>query len=378
MKEVFYIGFYDCIGGKHRGKSQSNIPGTMKMDFIIKALKKLCYKVNLISLSIDDVPGFHSLETIIVDEKETHIYIPYFSVKYRGKIRGAVPSVVKNLKRYIKKNFTEGSIVISYHSLAYGMILAETHREIKFRWVSQIEELYSLSRKDYQDLNYRATEEKMFEESDGFLFVNDLLPERYALGKPYAVSYGNYHVFSSRKPIVGEKINIVYTGIINEDRGVFLLLDAISYLSEKYTLNILGFGSDENMRRFHEKMKSINEEFGEKRVNFFGIRSGKAYTEFLSNQNIGVSLMSLEENIAYNAFPSKIMAYLGHSLFVVSSKSESITKSKVSPYLFFCDNTPEDVAKVIENVPVHSEYCTASFLEKMEKDFIRELDKLLN
>lgn len=378
MKEIYYVGFYNCIGGKNRIKAQSNLAGTMKMDFIIKALKKLGYRVNLISLSIDDIAGFHPLEIISVDEKESHVYIPYFSVKYKGKSRGAVSSLLRNLKKYLIDNLTEDSIVISYHSLAYGMMLSELHRKIRFRWVSQIEELYSLSRKDYQNLSFRETEEKMFAESDGFMFVNDLLPERYAEGKPYAVSYGNYHVFTDKQPPVGNKINVVYTGVINEDRGVFLLMDAMKYLPAKYNLNILGFGSEENMKRFHEQIVLLNSEFNEERIHFFGTRSGEEYTKFLSNQNIGVSLMGLEDNIAENAFPSKIMAYLGHSLFVVSTRSECITKSKVAQYLYFCDNTPKDVAETIKQVPVYSEYNVSSMLRKLEERFVEDLGYVLS
>ena len=377
MKEIYYIGFYNCIGGKKREKSSYNLPGTMKMDFIIKVLKKLGYRVKVVSLSIDDTVGFHPLEKVVIDDLEEHYYLSYFSFKLRGKVRGAVASLIRSLRTFIKKQITKESCVISYHSLAYGMLLTELQKEIGFRWISQIEELYSLSRKDYQDESYLSSEEKMFNSADGFLFVNDILPSRYAGNKPFAVSYGNYHVFSAMKPKVDSVINVVYTGVINEDRGIFLLMEAVKYLPPTYVLNILGFGSDDNMKRFKEQMDRINQETKEERIHFYGTRSGKEYSAFLANQNIGVSLMGLDSNIAENAFPSKIMAYLGHSLYVVSSKSESITRSKVAKYLYFCDNTPNDVARAIEEVPVHSEYNVSSALMELEDEFVQEVRKVL-
>ena len=83
--------------------------------------------------------------------------------------------------------------------------------------------------------------------------------------------------------------------------------------------------------------------------------------------------MDVNDEVAQNAFPSKIMAYLGHSLYVVSSKCEAIIHSKVAHLLFFCDNDPQMVAETILKVPVKDELNMKDELEKLEYIFLDEL-----
>jgi len=94
----------------------------------------------------------------------------------------------------------------------------------------------------------------MFDTADGFLFVNDIMKEKYAKGKKCAISYGNYHFFAKRETQNDGQINIAYTGIINEDRGIFTLMDAMQYLPQKYILNVLGYGLEQHMNRFKNRM----------------------------------------------------------------------------------------------------------------------------
>ena len=124
-------------------------------------------------------------------------------------------------------------------------------------------------------------------------------------------------------------------------------------------------------------MKRINEEEGYEKIKFCGTKKGEEYTRFLVNNDIGVSLMDVNDEVAQNAFPSKIMAYLGHSLYVVSSKCEAITQSKVAHLLYFCDNEPKNVAETILRVPVREQNDMKGELEKLETIFIKELHKVL-
>ena len=376
MKEIYYIGAFYGADAKFRENTNANPAGTMKMTFIIQALKKLGYKVIVVSIASDNAPGFHILEEIPVDDRETHVYVPYVSFSLKGKICGK-RSVEIFLKRYLTKVLKKTSTVVSYHSLAYGKMLSDLHRKIGFRWCPQIEEIYCLSRGELFDADFLRQEEKMFEDGDGYLFVNDLLPQKYAKEKPYAVSYGNYQVYSEKNPAPSGVVNMTYTGIINDDRGAFLLLESMKYLPSQYRLNILGFGTEKNMNRFYDTMARLNAEFGEERIRFFGTKSGKDYSEFLIHNQIGISLMDDDVHISTNAFPSKIMSYLGHCLYVVSSKTASIVNSKVADVLYFCDNEPQSIADAILSVPLQEENRAAEKLQELEKDFIRNLEKVI-
>ena len=124
-------------------------------------------------------------------------------------------------------------------------------------------------------------------------------------------------------------------------------------------------------------MNAINQKAGYEKIKFLGTKKGDEFSKFLSSNDIGVSLMDVEDEIAKNAFPSKIMAYLGHSLYVVSSKCEAIVNSKVAHLLYFCDNEPSKVAETILRVPVNKDCDMKQELEKLEEAFLVELQQVL-
>lgn len=73
-KAVYYIGFYDGKYCHKRGETEQNLAGSMKMDFIIQSLKKIGYKVTVISLTQGDkICGIK--EQHKVDEDEEYIYL---------------------------------------------------------------------------------------------------------------------------------------------------------------------------------------------------------------------------------------------------------------------------------------------------------------
>lgn len=376
MGKVYYIGFYNGRRCRKRRNCAENVAATVKMDFIIDALKDLGYQVHLISVSIGAGTGFFGLEHVKVDEQEEHDYIPYFALDIRNRAYLAGKTAGFFLKMYALLHLKKDDIVITYHSLAYHQFWTRLHKLIGFRWIPQVEEIYCLSRKDYQDEKYLEKEVRMFSSGDGFLFVNDIMAKKYAKGKPYAVSYGNYNVYAEKEAFSGEKIGVVYTGIINRDRGAFKVIDAMQYLPGNYELHILGFGSEDNMRQMWEHIKDANRV--EERVFFEGTKVGKEYTEFLLKHQIGISIMDTSAAISENAFPSKILAYLGHSLFVVSSRCPSIVESKVANLLYFCDDSAQDIARAIHEVPVYDKNNSITKLNQLKKEFLDDLSNVLS
>ena len=374
---VYYIGFYGEDKEGKRNNLIANPAGTVKMNFIINCLKELGYRIIILCITYDNSPGIHKQKKVVVDDREEYIYLPYFSLKINGKLRGQKKSSMYALKQYMTEQFTKESLVITYHSLFYENLIRDIHQKVGFKWISQVEELYNLSRKDYYNKDALETEESYFIDADGFLFVNDILPERYAFHKPYAVSYGTYDYFGDNKKSIDGLINVTYTGIVNEDRGIYRIIDAFNYLPKEYKLNILGFGSEENMQKMFSMIQKLNFDAGYDKAVFFGTKMGKDYSDFLLQNQIGISLMDTSDVVSQNAFPSKIMAYLGHSLYVVSSKCESIVKSKVAGDLIYCGETPEEIAEAVLSIKIGENHSMKERIQNLKKDFCTSLDDVL-
>lgn len=75
-KTVYYVGFYDGKYCHKRGDTEPNLAGSMKMDFIIQSLKKLGYKVIVVSLTAGS-QFIGVKESYYVDENENYVYVRF-------------------------------------------------------------------------------------------------------------------------------------------------------------------------------------------------------------------------------------------------------------------------------------------------------------
>lgn len=377
MKKVWYIGFYDGDMCSQRRKSKGNIAGTVYMNGLINSLKCLKYHVSVVSVQFAPTPGIYRQEHIVYDELLEYYFLPYISVKIGNKIVGG-KTIVVALEHFLNKKVSKNDIVISYHSLAYKDILSKLHKKIGFMWIPEVNEIYCLSRQKYANPLFLDAEVKMFKDGDGFIFSSDALAEQYAHNKPFVVLYGNYQVEMNEKRVPDDVVNITYTGIINEDRGVFRIIDAMSLLPPKYNLYILGFGDGKDMDKLQASIREMNCKLGSERVFFCGTKVGREYSEFLLDKHIGVSLINQDQDISNNAFPGKILSYMGHSLYVLSSSCDSILHSELGKYLYFCDNNPKSIADAIKTIPV-SETCNSSrVLSEMKEKFENSLKSMIS
>lgn len=377
MRKVFYIGFYDGDMCSPRRKSESNIAGTVYMRGLIDSLKRIGYPVTVVSLSHASGAGIYHRENIVVDSMEEQFFLPYAAVRLGARTAGA-RTVFLALKKFIRDNVQAEDIVISYHSLAYGDLLTKLHRKIGFTWIPEINEIYCLSIQDRRDDSLLDEELKLFQEGDGYLFASDILAKRYSRNKPSVVLYGNYEVATKGKEAPRGRVNITYTGIINEDRGVFRIVEAMEMLPSDFDLYILGFGSQEQLEKLRGCIEKINQKLNGERVFYCGIRTGKAYSDFLGDKHIGVNLISQQQGIADNAFPGKILSYMGHSLYVLSSACESIVQSRLGKAIYFCQNTPESIAEAIRQIPIHEKCDYTDLLGGLRRDFEEELKEMLS
>jgi len=378
---VYYIGFYLADTDKLKRKNiRASYAGSAKMEFVLQCLRALKYDVTVVSICPSKESGFVPEETFVIDEHEKHVYLSSLVYRIFGKniVRG--DRSLHYLKKYIRAHVTAEDIVMNYHSLVFGQHLARLKKQIGFRWIVELEELYRLATSKHKNSKRLAQEEAMFADADGYLFVNELHPMKYSNGKPYAVSYGSYAVCKEEDCVCepeNRQVVLTYTGIVNEDRGLFIVLDSMQYLPDRYTLRILGMGEEADLARMRDVIAQINHKAGFSRVEFMGTRTGEQYSAFLADCQIGLSLMDVSEDFSCNAFPSKIMAYLGHGLKVVTTRNECIEKSCVKDILTFCDRTPESMANAILGIDLRQPTHCSDRLREMERDFLKDLKHVL-
>ena len=118
------------------------------------------------------------------------------------------------------------------------------------------------------------------------------------------------------------------------------------------------------MTEFSERLKQTRESVG--------------WSKTKLAKHIGVSLISQDQDISNNAFPGKILSYMGHSLYVLSSSCDSILHSELGKYLYFCDNNPKSIADAIKTIPVSETCNSGKMLSEVKKQFESNFESMIS
>jgi hypothetical protein len=376
-KEIKYIGFYDLINSKYTRVSA--LSAISKMNYVAEAINDAGYNVKIISPSwytnkSFDAP-YTSSKSYVLDISKKLLFSPSFGTK--GKLAERVKIIISLvwLFFWLLKHSKEGEKILVYHSpwLALPVILASKIR--RFIIILEIEELYQ----KVWEINsiLRKWENKLIDHSFSYILVSDLLA-KYLPDKGNIILYGSYKVpkkqlFSRTNDI----IKIVYAGSVELLKGgAFQIVETMSFLPSNYQLHILGYGDLKIIEILKSVIRKKNTELGRTACIYEGVKSGNDFSAFLQNCHIGVN-PQYEGNYMSTAFPSKVLTYLTHNLFVVSTKIQSIIDSEIGPEIYFSENDfPEEIAKTILKIPLGIHKDNRELISRLNIQFINNL-KLL-
>ncbi|WP_232067443.1 glycosyltransferase family protein, partial [Flavobacterium bizetiae] len=276
----------------------------------------------------------------------------------------------------VKRN----DVVLVYHSYLLNKVVNFCRFFANFKLIYEVEEIYQAA---WQNSNKKIKHEiEALQNADAFIFVNDVMNQKCNHhNKPFIVCYGNYNNKKIAKSINYNIINIVYAGFIGgKDSDVMLAIDSAEFLPDNYFLNVLGYGTEENIKGMKNKIKEINVKCGKEIVEYFGCLSGDEYDNFLKKCQIGLSTRVLIDEYSDFTFPSKVLVYLSNNIIPVSSKINCILNSKVSESIVFYDeNSPASVAEAIVSIDVNKYYSQdKDVITDLDSKFILDFNKLLN
>ncbi len=374
MKKIFYFGAYDIA----REKQTRNIvlSTTNKMSYIYSTIDATKYDVQIISTS-RSIEGKQKGELVRCGKNCT---LKLFTSKaHSNKILRVLDRWKLKTKYffYLIKNLRKDSHLIVYHSLGYMGIVSLVRKLKKFKFILEIEEIYGDVIGNKKIIN---KELKYFKKVDGYIFPTKLLDDKVNTSKkPCVFIHGTYQVEPQRERIFNDdKIHVVYAGTFDPRKGGAIAAAAAGmFLSEKYHLHILGFGTEKDK---NELLKIIDETSKQTNctITFDGLKSGEEYTQFIQSCDIGLSTQN--PNAAFNAtsFPSKILSYMANGLRVVSIRIPAIEGSAIGEYMYYYDQqTPEQIAQAIMRVDMKDSYNSQEIISALDKRFAKDIKELL-
>lgn len=354
-------------------EKRRNPPSGQKQDYIISCLTDLGYKVNYVSFSESMNNRLYFPKKKALSETVTFFLCPHIPCKYRESF-----SFRWFYHIYAPKYINKGDVLLVYHTNSMrNDILRRLADEMELTLIYEVEEIYAFAHEQVD--NEMVEYEKNFLQcADKYLFCSELLAQFVNLRKkPYTVVEGYYHYVKSKATERDDNnIHCVYGGIIDRIKGgAYRAVDAACYLPENYVIHILGFGDTNGIKKYIEDT-SLKRKC---QVIFEGTKNGTDYIDFISKCDIGLSLMTLREDINNTAFPSKLVLYMACGLRVVAGRVKVLEFSKMNEHLYFYDkDEPMEIAKAILSIDVNEEYDSKAIMDLLDMKFRSELQELLN
>lgn len=375
-KEIKYIGLYDLPDAK--GGRVSAMSLINKMDYIADAINQAGYDVHIVSPSWSSGNGEKVTAqkggTIQLHPHKKVTFCPTFST--RNKIIGYLKIIYSLIWLFfwLVKNVKRNEKILLYHVQWLSLPIRWAKKIKGFQLLLEVEEFYN---KVWENKNIlKSWENKLIENADYYIAVSDVLAD--ILGpKVKAVVYGNYLLpkLSNSKPFLeNDKINVVYAGSIDDTKGgAYNAAKCSKLLPENFIVHILGGGNKKDLDKLIGIIDNVNKEKKRNACEYHGVLIGEDYSNFLFNCQIALN-PQIEGEYMNTAFPSKVISYLSHNLRVVSTRINSIEKSKLSHLITFSeDDQPENIVSSILSIKLDSPLDSASEIQKLNNEFVMKI-----
>lgn len=343
MKKVYYIGYF--VEDEYTDSFFSVLSGKLKMKYIYEKLVGCGFDAQIISLCHKEKP---------IKTKSNRKVKYYFSIPIKNKYAKFINiQLIKFqlLFTYLFK-IRRNDVIVLYHSFVFTRFFSFLKRLKKIPIVIEIEEIYGYSAHGHlPHLNKELSYVKSYDKA---ILVNDYIPRELGYDdKSYVVSYGVCS-FDSKKPSVrfnDGKIHAIYAGTLQENKaGALSAARAAEYLPDNYSVDIFGYGSEEQVERLIKVVDEVNARSGCEKVRYMGGKNIKELELIFGMYDIGLSTNIIDPDFANNTFPSKIITYMSHGLSIVSGYAEAFDGIELSKkWSFFYEHTPKAIAEAIVN-----------------------------
>ena len=370
-KKAIIISYYYHYHDKNI-RTGSPAAGTV-INYMAEVLNDLGYQVEIIS------PSW------IVDAKEKGIYAAQKEEITPGCVLKKTPSIaaegrVINLlnkiisRIWIMKVFffsvQKEDTVFVYHEPTLMLPVSIFKKTHEHRICMIAEELYSDIPK-FSKMNRNKEIRYLQSFPDAYVFPTVLLNDTINKDneKPYIIVHGTYHAEKEyRSDRETEKIHVVYAGTLNRTKGGAAAVAAAEYLTEKYHIHIIGFGTEEEKEDMIARIEHVKAKT-KCSVSFDGVKLGEEYTMFIQKCDIGLSVQNPDASYNETSFPSKVLSYLSNGLRVVSIRIKALETSAVNELMSYYDHqNPKEIAQAIMKIKLDERYDSRSVIKRLNDE----------
>lgn len=270
---------------------------------------------------------------------------------------------------YLIMNIKKDETILVYHSLQLRKVVYLAKKIKKFNVILEVEEIYS----DVSILSSRKKkqEKKIIESADKYIFSTELLNEKLNnKSKESIIIYGSYKIEEDKKLSFNDnKTHVVYAGTLSAGKGSRIAVLSSKYLSQKFHVHIIGFGSNSEIRFIKDLIEDISKK-SKASVSYDGVLKDEKYINFLNKCDIGLCTQNSTSRFNATSFPSKILSYMANGLEVLSINIRSVVNSKIGKYIHFYEqDNPQIVADNLEKIIITNKKNNKKVISRLDKQF---------
>lgn len=190
---------------------------------------------------------------------------------------------------------------------------------------------------------FNYTEKFVKKRIDGAILVTSKVEDRYK-DIPSVVVRGvsNATILKMKKNKKGnEKIRLMFSGGLDEERGIKVLLESLNYTSNDFELIISGRGPLE------ELIKNNND----KRIKYLGFIEYNEMINYMVNSDILINAQLSNNSFGSVSFPSKIFEYISTGNIIISSNVSDVDSfANDAMCIYNADNSKELAMRIDEAI----------------------------
>ena len=360
-------------GGENRPKS---LAAEYKIRYICKSLNEIGYPVEVVSACSSITGWWSNASTENILDKTVVKYFSSFGSEFAIKRILSRWWTKSMMFTYLLRKLKKQDNVIVYHSLGYMGMIRLLKRMIGFNLILEFEEVYG---DVFNNLKVAKKEIEFAHLANSYIFPTELLNISVNDGnRPHSIIYGSYNTPTKTKAKFNDgRIHILYSGSFDSRKGGALMaVETARFLPGNYHLHISGAGSQHDTEKVKSRIVIAAVE-SKCKISFEGCLPEKEYTELLQTCHIGLN--SFEPSAKFNetSFPSKLLAYLGNGLQVVSIRIPAIEQSAISHVIHYYDEqTPEKIAEAIMKVDLTASFDGRKLLKSLDAQFQNSVSTL--
>lgn len=289
----------------------------------------------------------------IFDKNIQIISIPFYNTTLLKILTRFLSSFYYSIRNYHKKDNKGGVIVYSVHIpfMLTGLLISKIYK-IPYIGIwtdppSIVTDRESKIKSKLRNIELKISKFLM-RRADKLVVLTKFLAEDFAPKTPYIVIEGI--IDSEEKKEENEIINkldtknkkIVYTGSLEKRYGIENIVEGFSLIkSENIILEIYGRGD------YEEELKKICER--NQNIKYFGFVSNSEILKIQKNADFLINARSPKEEYVKYSFPSKTLEYMLSGTPLISTILPGIPEEYREYIYVLKDNSPESIARKIEN-----------------------------